>query len=137
MAVRLDGVEPRRLGGTPAVGGRAGKEHVVPGPVAEHAEDRLDGAAALLDVHALVADGVAVVRRHLVRDHVADPHVAVAEHQAPALHRVGPARLDGCRESVQPEMARLQRMVRRQSLVRHVPHLAVHDRGGDAGVVEQ
>jgi hypothetical protein len=62
VGVGLDRVEPGRLGRHPAVVGRARDHDVVAGAVGHDAEHGLDGAAARLDVDALVADGVAVER---------------------------------------------------------------------------
>ncbi len=115
-----------------------GTSDVVAGPVGQHAEHRLDGAAALLDVHALVADRVAVVRRDRVGDDVGDPHVAVAEHQPPALHGVDrPLGVLGPEQPVQLEVPRLERVVRGDGQVGQLPDLAVDDRRRHAAVVEQ
>ena len=136
VGVGLDRVQPRLLGRQPPMRRRARDQHVVTGAVGQHPERRLDGAGAGLDVDTLVADRVAVVRRGGRRDDVRDPHVAVAEHQPAAGHRVHPGGR-ACREVVQLEVARLERVVRRRALVGQVPDLAVDDRRRHAGVVEQ
>ncbi len=133
VAVGLDGVEPARLGGHPAVGGRARDHDVVAGAVGHDAEDGLDGAGAVLDVDALVADGVAVERRGVgAGEDVGDPDVVVAEDQAATLDRAGAGL-----EVVQPQVARLERVVGRARLVGELPRPAVDERRRHAVVVEQ
>ena len=90
VGVRLDCVEPKRFGPDrhPAVGGGPGQQHVVALPGGERSEDGLDDRTAGLDVHALVADRVAVERARLPRDDVGDAHVGVAEHEPPPGHGV-------------------------------------------------
>ena len=118
VAVRLDRVELARLGRHPAVRGRARDDHVVAGAVGQHPEHGLDGAGAGLDVDALVADRVAVVRRRVdAGDDVPDPDVAVAQHQPPAGDR-RPCRVG---ELVQLEVPRLQRVVRASGSGRAAP----------------
>ena len=72
----------------PAVGRRPRDHHVVAPTDLQRTEHGLDAGAAALDVHALVADRVAVPRAGLGRHDVAEPHVLVAQQQPPAGHRV-------------------------------------------------
>jgi hypothetical protein len=64
VAVRLDHVRAQRLRArrNPAVGGRAREDDVVTGTDLQGPEDRLDRRRTSLDVDALVAGGIAVVR---------------------------------------------------------------------------
>ena len=131
VAVRLDRVEPGDLAvdvaGDPAMGGGTRDHDVVTGAVGQHSEGGLHGAGAVLDVHALVAHGVAVVGARTVGDGVADPDVAVAQHQPPAGDRVA---THG--HVMELEVPRLERVVRCGPEVGQLPHLAVDDRRRDA-----
>ncbi len=139
VAVRLDHVEAQRLArvGHPAVRGGAGEQHVVTLPGGERAEDRLDGRAAGFDVDALVADRVAVQRRRPARDHVADAHVVVAEHQPATEHRVGGLDVHVLEQLGQAQVQRQQGLVRNGLLVREHPGTHVDQRRRDRAVVEQ
>ena len=138
VRVGLDRVEPQWLvaGRQPAVRGRAGQQHVVALASVQRAEHGLHHGAAGLDVHALVADRVAVQRAGLPGHHVGDPHVGVAQHQPPPGHRV-----DGlpvvAEQLVQLQVPRHQRCVRRGGDVAGGPRRGVDQRRRDAPVVEQ
>ena len=136
VAVRLDRVEPGHLAvdvtRDPPVRGRPRDHDVVPRAVGQHAEGGLHGAGAVLDIHALVAHRIAVVGARTVGDRVADPDVAVAQHQPPTGDRVA---TDG--HVVELQVPRLQGVVRRGAEVGQLPHLAVDDRRRHTLVVEQ
>ena len=138
VRVRLDHVAAQRLVAArdPAVGGRAGEEHVVAAGDRERAEDRLDHAPPGLDVDALVADRVAVEGRRLPGDDVGDPDVRVPQHEPPARHGVGGLPLLAGEEAVQVEVSRQQRLVHRRGEVAGRPRGGVDDRRGDREVVE-
>ena len=139
VARGLDDVQPQRLvvAHHPPVGGRPGHDDVVTGSHLEVAEDRLDGGGTGLDEHALVAGRVAVERRGLARDHVAEPHVGVAQHEPSAGHGVERLPLDPGHEVVQPQVTRQQGMVGSGPLVGQLPGPGVDDRRGQRAVVEQ
>ncbi len=138
VAVALDRVEAQRLPRHhPAVRGGARDDRVVTRADLEIPEDRLQPPLPGLDEGALVTGGVAVVGRGAPGDHIAQPHVAVAEQQPAAGHRVDPAGIEVGEELVRREVARQQRGVRHRGLVGQLPCPRVDQRGRNAPVVEQ
>ena len=119
----------------PSVGGRRGDDDVVAGSDRQAAEDGLYQGGAALDVHALVADRVAVQRGRLVGYRVGDPDVAVGQQVLATEHRVGGR--GRAVELVRLEVPRLERMVGTTVEHRAVEDLAGHDGGRQVPVVEQ
>ncbi len=119
----------------PAVRSSARDQDVVPTRRLERPEHGLHRRRAALDVHALVADRVAVQRRGRAGDRVGDPDVAVAEHEPAPGHGVGAGPVPV--EAVQAQVPRPQWVVRRRAQVGQVPGAAVDDRRRDTRVVEQ
>jgi hypothetical protein len=139
VAVRFDGIQPQRFAGfgKPAMGGPSWDDDVVAEADRKRSEERLDDCGARLDVHAFIAERVAVVRRHVPRNAVADAHISVAEHQPPAGHRIQSLPLTVRDQLVQAQMSRHQRLVRDGGQAGQLPGAGVDDGGGNAPVVEQ
>jgi hypothetical protein len=92
--------------GDPAVRRGRGDDDVVAGADRQGTEDRLDHRGTALDVHALVADRVAVERRRPVGHDVGHPDIGVCEEVLATEHRVA-----GSVELVGLEVPGLQRVV--------------------------
>jgi hypothetical protein len=127
VGVGLDAVDPHQAVWHHSVGGRPRDDRVVTLGHVEVAEDGLDHRLAGLDVEALVTDGVAVVRRDGVGDHVGEPHVGVAEQESTTSHRVDAGRAL-VEQVVRGEMDRYQRVVGHRRLVRQIPRPVLIDR---------